>query len=125
MMGRAIGIDLGATRTIAAVWDEAPRVLLNRESQDFTPSAVGTYKKQICVGQLALDRMLLAPRDTILSVRRLMGQGLHAPAVEEVRRRHMYAIVEPSDGTDDDLRVVMDGKQYSPIEISAMILKKA
>ncbi|MBM3318228.1 MAG: Hsp70 family protein, partial [Candidatus Eisenbacteria bacterium] len=124
-MGVAIGIDLGTSNTVAAIRGKDLRVLQNVESQDLTPSVVGTYKKKTSVGQRALDQMLLAPRDTILSIKRLMGRGYRDQQVQEVRKHHVYAIVEPSDGTDDDLRVVMDGKQYSPIEISAMILKKA
>jgi molecular chaperone DnaK (HSP70) len=122
-MGRAIGIQLGATNSVAAIQERGEvRALLNRESQDITPSVVGVYRKQVRVGQPAVDQSYLAPRDTITSVRSLMGRGFRDPEVQRVCARVAYEVVESSDG--DDVRVVMDGKQYSPIEISAMILKK-
>ncbi len=123
-MGRAIGIDLGTTNSVAAIKAGDLRVLQNRESQDLTPSVVGAYKKQIRIGQLAVDQMPLAPKDTIISVKRLMGRGFRDEQVQQVRGKYSYDVVEPSDGTDEDVRVLLDGKQYSPIQISSMILKK-
>jgi molecular chaperone DnaK len=123
-MGKVIGIDLGTTNSVAAIKERDPRVLQNRESQDLTPSVVGVYKKQNRVGQLAVDQMPLAPKDTIISVKRLMGRGFRDEQVQQVRSKYSYDVVEPSDGTDEDVRVLMDGKQYSPIQISSMILTK-
>lgn len=123
-MGRMIGIDLGTTNTVMAIREKEPRVLLNMENQDLTPSVVGVYRGKTRVGQLALDQMLLAPKDTIISVKRLMGRGFRDPEVQKVVENYRYEVVEPTDGTDDDLRIIMDGRPYSPIEISAQILKK-
>ena len=123
-MGRAIGIDLGTTNSVAAIKEGAIKVLQNRESQDLTPSVVGMHKKQAVIGQLAIDRAALAPKETIYSVKRLMGRGFRDDQVQKVRSNYPYEIVEPGDGTDDDVRVMLDGKQYSPPQISSMILKK-
>jgi molecular chaperone DnaK len=125
-MGRAIGIHLGDTNSVAAIKDSLSgvRVVQNRESQDLTPSVVGMHKKQVVVGQLAIDRALLSPKETIYSVKRLMGRGFRDEQVQKVRSKYLYDIVEPTDGTDDDVRVVLDAKQYSPPEVSSMILKK-
>jgi molecular chaperone DnaK (HSP70) len=123
-MGRVIGIDLGTTNSVAAITEKESRVLLNRESQDLTPSVVGVYRRQIRVGQLAVDQAPLAPKDTVASVKRLMGRGFRDKEVQAVRGKYSYEVVAPSDGTDEDVRVIMGGEQYSPIQISAMILKK-
>jgi molecular chaperone DnaK len=125
-MGKCIGIDLGTTNSVAAIRTAvgAVQVLQNSESQDLTRSVVGSYRNQIRVGQLALDQQLLAPKDTVESIKRLMGRGYRDEAVMRVKAKSAYAVVEPEDGTDEDVRVVMGGKQYSPIQISAMILEK-
>jgi molecular chaperone DnaK (HSP70) len=123
-MGRCIGIDLGTTNSVAAIREGAPRVLQNRESLDLTRSVVGEYKSKILVGELALDRQLMAPKDTVESIKRLMGRGFRDENVQRLKEKAVFAVVEPSDGTDDDVRVVMGGKEYSPIQISSMILKK-
>lgn len=124
-MGKCIGIDLGTTNSVAAIRTAvgAVQVLQNSESQDLTRSVVG-FRKEIRVGQLALDQQLLAPKDTIESIKRLMGRAYRDEAVQRVKAKAAYAVVEPDDGTDEDVRVVMGGKQYSPIQISAMILEK-
>ena len=123
-MGKAIGIDLGTTNSVAAIKVGEVKVLQNRESQDLTRSVVGENKNQILVGQKALDRQLLAPKDTIESIKRLMGRGFRDEHVQRVRKQVSYVVQEPSDGTDDDVRVIMGGKEYSPIQISSVILKK-
>jgi molecular chaperone DnaK len=123
-MGKSIGIDLGTTNSVAAIREGAVHVLQNRESQDLTRSVVGEYRKRIVVGMLALDNQLLAPSDTIESIKRLMGRGFRDENVQQLKEHAAYTVAEPSDGTDDDVRVIMGGKEYSPIQISSMILKK-
>ena len=123
-MGRAIGIDLGTTNSVAAIREAAIRVLQSRESEDLTPSVVTYHKKEPVVGRLALDRMLLSPENTIQSIKRLMGRGFRDDNVRRVRERYAYRIIEPTDGTDEDVRVLLDGKEYSPIQVSALILSK-
>ena len=134
-MGRLIGIDLGTTNSVVAVCDgPQPRILESREIKPQTRSVVGVKKRkgktaidsevEILVGEAALDNWPLAPKDTIISVKRLMGRAMSDPEVEKVRSSALYSVVEPSDGTKDSVCVTMGGKEYSPIEISAMILRK-
>jgi molecular chaperone DnaK (HSP70) len=133
-MGKMIGIDLGTTYSVAAIVDGPfPRVLENREARTQTRSVVGLKKPrgkkaedggEILVGDIALDNWPFMPRDTIISIKRLMGRGVADPEVQKVREWALYPVVEPADGTKDGVRVVMGGKHYSPIDISAMILKK-
>ncbi|HNQ87726.1 MAG TPA: Hsp70 family protein [Verrucomicrobiota bacterium] len=128
-MGKSIGIDLGTTNTVAAVVD-GPRVtvIVNRENHQSTRSVVGLRRRkdktEILCGDVALDNWPMAPEDTIISIKRLMGRGADDPEIAKVRDTYLYKIVVPKDGTADSLRVVMGGVQYSPVQISAMILKK-
>ena len=134
-MGKLIGIDLGTTNSVvAAVYDGSqPRILENKEIKPQTRSVVGLKKRrgkakdgeeELLVGDAALDNWPLAPKDTILSIKRLMGRAVSDPEVQKVREWALYSVVEPSDGTKDSVRIVLGGKEYSPIDISAMILKK-
>ena len=133
-MAKMIGIDLGTTNSVAAIVDgPAPRVLDNKEARTQTRSVVGLKKPkarkaeeggEILVGEIALDNWPFMPADTIISIKRLMGRGSADPEVQKVRERVLYQVVEPSGGTKDGVRVIMGGKQYSPIDVSAMILKK-
>jgi molecular chaperone DnaK len=123
-MAKAIGIDLGAKNTVAAIrTGEGLRVIQSSEGEDVTPSVVGTYKNRLRVGRPALDLIHLAPCDTITSVKRLMGRAYNDELVQKVRTRCPYEVV-PADDTDEDVRVIMAGKAYSPEEVSAEVLKK-
>ncbi|HWQ03028.1 MAG TPA: Hsp70 family protein [Candidatus Nitrosotenuis sp.] len=123
-MGVAIGIDLGTTNSVAAIKRGDVRVLQNRENEDLTPSVVGFYKEQLIVGKKALDRIAASPKETVISVKRLMGRAFKDPEVQRVRSKYRYSVAAPSNGTEDDVRVILGGKEYSPIEISSFILKK-
>ncbi len=133
-MGKLVGIDLGTSNSVVAVMDgPRPRVLENKEGRRTTRSMVGLRRRkgtagsggeELLVGESALDYWGLAPRNTIVSIKRLMGRGVADAEVQRIKRWAQYEIVEPSDGTKDSVRVVLGGKQYSPIEISAMILRK-
>lgn len=129
-MGKVIGIDLGTTNSVAAIADGfVARALENRENKSQTRSMVGMRirkgkEPEVLVGDVALNYWPLAPKDTIISIKRLMGRGVADKDVQEVRKHYQYQVVEPSDGTKDSVRVVMAGKQYSPVEVSAMILRK-
>lgn len=133
-MGRILGIDLGTTNSVVAILDgPQPRVLENRENRAQTRSAVGLRKRrgkaddaagEVLVGDTAIDNWPLATKDTIISIKRLMGRRLDDPEVERVRQWALYDIVKPTHGTRDSLRVMMGGREYSPIEISAIILEK-
>ena len=133
-MGRIIGIDLGTCRSVTATIDgPRPRILQNREAKNQTPSAVSLRKKkgksssgesEILYGDAAIDNMVMAPKDTIISVKRLMGRAYSDPDVQKVKEEYAYEVKEPSDGTKDSVVVTMGEQEYTPIDISAMILKK-
>jgi len=133
-MGRIVGVDLGTCRSVTATIDgPRPRVLQNREAKNQTPSAVSLRKKkgksssgqaEMLFGDAAIDNMVMAPKDTIISVKRLMGRAFSDPDVQKVREEYAYEVKEPSDGTRDSVVVMVGGQEYSPIEISAMILTK-
>jgi len=137
-MGKIIGIDLGTTNSVLAVADGIrPRVLDTTEGRPQLRSMVSIKRRaakrarggsgdggEILCGDPAEDNWEMAPEDTIYSVKRLMGRSVGDPEVQRIKGWAMYGIVEPSDGTRDSVRVVMGGKEYSPIDISAMILEK-
>jgi molecular chaperone DnaK len=128
-MGAAIGIDLGTTNSVACYKKNDIRILQNKESEDSTRSIVGWYKGrkgegQLLVGKLAFDKMIAAPKDTIVSIKRLMGRSFSDPEVQKIKKNFFYDVVSPSEGTDEALKVIMNGKQYSPVQISSLIIKK-
>jgi molecular chaperone DnaK (HSP70) len=132
-MGRLVGIDLGTTNSVVAVMEKGrPQVLESRENRPQTRSVVGLKRRrdpgagsgEILVGDAAVDNWPLAPRDTIFSIKRLMGRGVGDDEVQRIRQWATYDIVEPPDGTKDSIRVPVGGELYSPIDVSAMILRK-
>ena len=130
-MGRKIGIDLGTTNSVVAIKDGvAARVLDNKQDKSDTKSIVGLTNPfgggsgEIKVGNIAYDNWEMAPNNTINSIKRLMGRGVSDKEVGKVKDWAYYDVVKPSDGTEHSIRVVIDGKEYSPVDISAMILRK-
>jgi len=124
--GRFVGIDLGTTNSAVAVIEPGGgcNLIFNSENERLTPSVVAFRKGEFYIGSPALNVFKLEPQDTIISIKRLMGRSIKDPQVQEMKRRYLYEIVEPSDGTKDSVRVKLGGKEYSPIDISAMILGK-
>ncbi len=122
-MGKAIGIDLGTTNSVVAVVQAGePVVIPNQEGTRTTPSVVAfTEKGERLVGQIAKRQSITNPENTIFSIKRLMGRKYNSPQVEHAKKRLPYKIVEAPNG---DAHVEIRGKQYSPPEISAMILQK-
>jgi len=122
-MGKAVGIDLGTTFSLVAVIEGGePKIIPNAEGERLTPSVVAIDKKgERLVGLLAKRQAITNPDNTIFSVKRLMGRKFKDTEVQYDIKRLPYKIVEASNG---DAWVVMGGKQYSPAEISAMILQK-
>lgn len=132
-MARYVGIDLGTTNSVVAVMDgPRARILDNREGQPQSRSIVGLKRRrkdgqetqEILVGEPALANWGLAVPDTIVSIKRLMGRGVVDPEVQKVLQWAQFEIREPSDGTQDSVRVVLGGQERSPVEVSAMILRK-
>jgi molecular chaperone DnaK (HSP70) len=129
-----VGIDLGTTNTVVAIMDgPRPRVLDNREGRPQTRSVISLKKRrvknvdseEILIGDVALDNWPMAPKDTIISIKRLMGRAFSDVEVQKVRNGVLYDVVAPEAGTRDSVRVKMGGKEYSPVDVSAMVLKKA
>lgn len=132
-MGKIIGIDLGTTNSVAAIAAGVlPKVLDSREGRPQIRSVVSVKRRkggrdgdgEFLVGDVAEDNWEMAPRDTIVSVKRLMGRGVADSEVQRIQQWALYKIVQPSDGTKDSVRVIIGGKEYSPIDVSAMILAK-
>jgi molecular chaperone DnaK len=122
-MGRAIGIDLGTTLSVVAVMEGGdPKIIPSAEGGNLVPSLVAIGKSgERLVGELAKRQAIVNPENTIFSIKRLIGRKFKDPIVQNDIKRLPYKIAEAPNG---DCRVVMGGKEYSPQEISAMILQK-
>lgn len=122
-MAKIIGIDLGTTNSVCAVMmGTEPVVIPSAEGDRLVPSVVAVNKNhERLVGRVARNQALVNPQNTIFSIKRFMGRKADDPEVERTRRRVPYAVTEATNG---DVRVIMDGKEYSPPEIAAMILAK-
>jgi molecular chaperone DnaK len=123
-MGRIIGIDLGTTNSVAAVMEGGePVVISSAEGGRLFPSIVAVNPKngERLVGQIAKRQAVINPQNTIFSVKRFMGRKYSDPQVERARQYVPYDVREADNG---DARVAMNGRDYSPPEISAMILQK-
>jgi molecular chaperone DnaK len=120
-MAKTIGIDLGTTNSCMAVLEGGePTVIPNREGGRTTPSVVAfTQAGERLVGVPAKRQQVTNPENTIFSIKRFMGRKFSE--VSEEMTIVPYKVVA---GTDQDVRVEAAGKQYSPPEISAMILQK-
>ena len=122
-MAKVIGIDLGTTNSVVAVMEAGePTVLENSEGSRLTPSVVAITKSgERLVGQVAKRQAVTNPENTIFSIKRLMGRKFDDPEVQRTMKMVPYKITRASNG---DVRVVLGGREYSPPEISAMILQK-
>ncbi len=122
-MGRAIGIDLGTTLSVVAVMEGGdPKIIPSAEGGNLVPSIVAIGKGgERLVGELAKRQAVVNPENTIFSIKRLIGRKFKSRTVQDDMKRLPYKITGASNG---DCRVVMGSKEYSPQEISAMILQK-
>ena len=121
MSNKIIGIDLGTTNSCVAVVEAGtPKVILTSEGRNVIPSVVEPVKK--LVGDLAKRQMVLNPQNTVYSIKRLMGRRIDDPEVKKTEKVAPYKIVA---GKDKMAAVEINGKVYTPQEISAMILQKA
>jgi molecular chaperone DnaK len=120
-MSKIIGIDLGTTNSVVAVMEGGqPAVIPNQEGGRTTPSIVGFTKNgERLVGQVAKRQAVTNPENTIYSIKRFMGRRINE--VNEEMKLVPYKAVA---GEGNDARVEIQGKKYSPPEISAMILTK-
>jgi molecular chaperone DnaK len=122
-MGKVIGIDLGTTFSAVAVMEAGePVVIPNAEGGRITPSTVAMSKSgERLTGQVARRQAITNSENTIFSIKRLMGRKFDEPSVEYDRKLLSFKITKAANG---DAKVVMGDKEYSPPEISAMILQK-
>ena len=123
-MGRIIGIDLGTTNSVVAVMEGgSPTVIPSAEGGKLIPSvvAVSTKNDERLVGTVARNQAVINPDNTIFSVKRFMGRKFSDKQVQDTIKRVPYQVTEAANG---DIRVHMAGKEYSPPEISAMVLQK-
>src|SRR5688500_703112 len=120
-MSKIIGIDLGTTNSVVAVMEGGePKVIVNEEGSRITPSVVAFTKSgERLVGQVAKRQAITNPENTVYSIKRFMGRKFDE--VSEEMKMVPYKVERASNG---DVRINIQGKQYSPPEISAMILQK-
>jgi molecular chaperone DnaK len=122
-MAKVIGIDLGTTNSVVSVMEGGKStVIASSEGPRTVPSVVGFTKDgERLVGQLAKRQAITNPENTIFSIKRLMGRRYEDEAIESDKKRLPYKLVE---GPHGDVRVKVMDKDYSPPEISSMILAK-
>src|SRR5213082_761329 len=123
MPNKVIGIDLGTTNSVVAVMEGGqPAVIVNQEGARTTPSVVAIAKDgDRLVGQVAKRQAVTNPDNTIFSIKRFMGRKYEDPEVQRSIPLVPYKVTKAPNG---DVRVMMGGQEYSPPEVSAMILQK-
>ncbi len=119
-MGKVIGIDLGTTNSVVAVMEGGePKVIANEEGGRTTPSVVAFTKSgERLVGQVAKRQAITNPENTIYSIKRFMGRRFNE--VNDEMKMVPYKVKQ----SGDHVAIVAQGKEYTPPEISAMILQK-
>ena len=122
-MGKIIGIDLGTTNSCVSVMEGGEaKVIANSEGVRTTPSVVAmTDSGERLVGQLAKRQAVTNPTNTVFAVKRLIGRKFSAPEVRQMKEKVPFEIIEAKNG---DAWVRIKDKEYSPAEISAMVLQK-
>ncbi len=123
-MSKVIGIDLGTTNSVCAIMEGGePTVIPSSEGGRLYPSVVAINPKtgERMVGQVARRQAVTNPDNTIFSIKRFMGRKFDDPEVQRALKVVPYKVTAAANG---DVRVWMGGKEYSPPEISAMILQK-
>ncbi len=121
--GKIIGIDLGTTNSAIAVMEGgSPKIVPTTEGRNTFPSIVSFKGDEVTVGDSAKRQMVLNPKTTIESVKRFIGRRFSDPAVKKAMKHVTYNMKEGKDGT---VVIEVDGKEYTPQEISAQVLMKA
>ncbi|MCA1578983.1 MAG: molecular chaperone DnaK [Acidobacteria bacterium] len=122
-MGKAIGIDLGTTNCCVAVLEGgAVQIVPNKEGGRTTPSVVGfTEKGERLVGQIAKRQAVTNAANTVYAVKRLIGRKFQSREVQRTRETSAFEIVDSSNG---DARVQVQGRSYSPPELSGIVLQR-
>jgi molecular chaperone DnaK (HSP70) len=122
-MIRTLGIDLGTTNSVVAQLRRGePEIVYNKQNQEATPSVVGRGRRgELLVGTSARGRMATDGENVIRSAKRFMGRKFRDPQVQAALGELDYKVTA---GMDGDVNVWLDGRSYTPIEISAIILRK-
>jgi molecular chaperone DnaK len=123
-MGKILGIDLGTTNSVAAIMEGGePTVIPSAEGGRLFPSVVAVNPKtgERLVGQVARRQAIVNPENTIFSIKRFMGRKFSDAEVQKALEFVPYKVTEAPNG---DVRVFLGDKEYSPPEVSAMILAK-
>ncbi len=122
-MAKIIGIDLGTTNSVCAVMmGSEPVVIPSSEGERLVPSVVAFNKNhERLVGRVARNQAIVNSQNTIFSIKRFMGRKYEDPEVQRTLQRVPYTVLPAENG---DVRVRLDDKEYSPPEVSAMILAK-
>jgi molecular chaperone DnaK len=121
-MGKIIGIDLGTTNSVCSVMQGGePTIITSAEGGRLFPSVVAVKGDERMVGQVAKRQAVVNPENTIFSIKRFMGRKFDDPEVQQAIKLVPYKVTAATNG---DVRVWMGDREYSPPEISAMILQK-
>jgi molecular chaperone DnaK len=122
-MAKIIGIDLGTTNSVCAVMEGGePTVIPSAEGERLVPSVVAVNKNnERLTGRPARNQAVVNPENTIFSIKRFMGRKYDDPEVQRAKKMVPYEISKAPNG---DVRVKLGGKDYSPPEVSAMVLAK-
>jgi molecular chaperone DnaK len=122
-MSKIIGIDLGTTNSVVAVMEGGePTVIASAEGERLVPSVVAVNKNhERMIGRVARNQSVVNPENTIFSIKRFMGRKYSDEEVQHALSRMPYQVTQAPNG---DVRVMLDGREYSPPEISAMVLGK-
>src|SRR5262244_2722869 len=122
-MGKAIGIDLGTTNCCIAILEGGTvQIVPNKEGGRTTPSVVGfTDKGERLVGQIAKRQAVTNATNTVYAVKRLIGRKFNSPEVERMRDTSAFEIVDSPNG---DARIRVQGRSYSPPELSGIVLQR-
>jgi len=121
-MSKPIGIDLGTTNSAVAIYESGEaKIIANKEGKNTTPSIVAfTDKGEVLVGESAKRQMVTNPGKTVYSVKRIMGLMCNEDKAQEAKDRLPYKVVDKSGAC----AIEIDGKVYTPQEVSAKILMK-
>jgi molecular chaperone DnaK len=121
-MGKILGIDLGTTNSAMAIMEGGqPKILENKEGNRTTPSVLAIGKSgERLVGQLAKRQAVTNPENTLFSIKRLIGRSFNEEEVQRDLKTLPFKVIAAGQG----VKVLMNGKEYTPQEISAMILQK-
>ena len=122
-MAKIIGIDLGTTNSVVAIMEGGESTVIpSAEGERLVPSVVAVNKNhERLVGRVARNQAVVNAENTVFSIKRFMGRKFDDPEVQRAVSRIPYKVTKAANG---DVRVILDGKEYSPPEVSAMILGK-